>query len=161
MLKPFLSAGLISADFFPDQVTVNEYLPGQGIAAHVDTHEAFGHTLLSLSLVSGVVMDFRHCLGPVVRTKPSAIRRTDLLQTANPDSGANSPTDRVETAANTVSNSKLPDVDCEPHNTDTSAAKPMDSFAKEGHDSSEEAKSRLLLWLPPRSLLVLSDDSRY
>ena len=43
----------------PDQLTVNEYRPGQGIASHVDTHSAFGGTLLSLSLGSGVVMEFR------------------------------------------------------------------------------------------------------
>ena len=43
----------------PDQLTLNEYRPGQGIAGHVDTHSAFGGTLLALSLGSGVVMEFR------------------------------------------------------------------------------------------------------
>ncbi|NRG17338.1 alpha-ketoglutarate-dependent dioxygenase AlkB [Rhizobiales bacterium] len=42
----------------PDQVIVNEYLPGQGIAPHVDCEPCFGETVASLSLGSGCVMDF-------------------------------------------------------------------------------------------------------
>ena len=38
---------------------VNEYLPGQGIALHRD-YEPFGRTVVSLSLLSPCVMDFRH-----------------------------------------------------------------------------------------------------
>ncbi|KAL4646957.1 hypothetical protein GN956_G7704 [Arapaima gigas] len=44
----------------PDQLTVNEYQPGQGIPSHVDTHSAFEDTILSLSLGAKTVMDFRH-----------------------------------------------------------------------------------------------------
>ncbi|XP_034477266.1 alkylated DNA repair protein alkB homolog 8 [Drosophila innubila] len=43
----------------PDQLTVNGYEPGQGIPPHVDTHSAFVDPILSLSLQSDVVMDFR------------------------------------------------------------------------------------------------------
>ena len=42
----------------PDQVIVNEYLPGQGIAAHVDCVPCFGDTILSISFGSRCVMDF-------------------------------------------------------------------------------------------------------
>ena len=42
-----------------DQMLVNEYLPGQGIAMHVD-YEPFGRTVASVSLLSRCVMDFRH-----------------------------------------------------------------------------------------------------
>lgn len=42
----------------PDQVIVNEYLPGQGIAAHVDCEPCFGDTIASLSLGSSCVMEF-------------------------------------------------------------------------------------------------------
>jgi alkylated DNA repair dioxygenase AlkB len=42
-----------------DQMLVNEYLPGQGIAPHRD-YAAFGRTVVSLSLLSPCVMDFRH-----------------------------------------------------------------------------------------------------
>lgn len=41
----------------PDQVIVNEYQPGQGIARHVDCVPCFGPTVLSLTLGSGCVMD--------------------------------------------------------------------------------------------------------
>lgn len=43
----------------PDQLTVNQYMPGHGIPQHVDTHSAFDDPILSLSLESDIVMDFR------------------------------------------------------------------------------------------------------
>ncbi|CAM9649270.1 unnamed protein product, partial [Discosporangium mesarthrocarpum] len=53
----------------PDQLTLNEYRPGQGISSHVDTHSAFTDGLASLSLGSGCVMDFKH---------PNGVRRRSL-----------------------------------------------------------------------------------
>lgn len=44
----------------PDQVIVNEYLPGQGISAHVDRVPSFGPVVASVSLLSSCVMDFTH-----------------------------------------------------------------------------------------------------
>ena len=44
--------------FQPDQVIVNEYMPGQGISAHIDCVPCFGDTVASLSLGSGAVMQF-------------------------------------------------------------------------------------------------------
>ncbi len=41
----------------PDQVIINEYLPCQGIAAHIDCVPCFTDTICSLSLASGCVMD--------------------------------------------------------------------------------------------------------
>ncbi|OQR97209.1 alkylated DNA repair protein alkB 8 [Thraustotheca clavata] len=49
----------------PDQITANEYLPGQGIASHIDTHSAFTGSIATLSLGHGSVMDFRHPDGRV------------------------------------------------------------------------------------------------
>lgn len=42
----------------PDQVIVNEYLPGQGISAHVDCEPCFGDHIASISLLGGCAMDF-------------------------------------------------------------------------------------------------------
>ncbi|WP_084454391.1 alpha-ketoglutarate-dependent dioxygenase AlkB [Algoriphagus terrigena] len=42
----------------PDQLIVNEYMQGQGIASHVDCEPCFGDTIISLSLGSTCVMDF-------------------------------------------------------------------------------------------------------
>jgi alkylated DNA repair dioxygenase AlkB len=42
----------------PDQVIVNEYQPGQGIASHVDCVPCFGDTIVALSLGSACVMEF-------------------------------------------------------------------------------------------------------
>src|SRR5262249_27603509 len=44
----------------PDQVIVNEYEPGQGIAPHVDCVPCFTGTILSLTLGSACVLDFKH-----------------------------------------------------------------------------------------------------
>lgn len=42
-----------------DQLTINKYLPGQGIPPHIDTHSVFEDTILSLSLGSGCIMNFK------------------------------------------------------------------------------------------------------
>lgn len=42
----------------PDQLIVNEYLPGQGITPHVDCVPCFGPSVVSLTLGSGCLMDF-------------------------------------------------------------------------------------------------------
>ena len=42
-----------------NQLTLNHYKPGEGIGSHVDTPSAFGDGLLSISLNSGIVMEFR------------------------------------------------------------------------------------------------------
>jgi alkylated DNA repair dioxygenase AlkB len=42
----------------PDQVTVNEYEPGQGLTSHVDCVTCFGNTIITLSLGSSYVMEF-------------------------------------------------------------------------------------------------------
>ena len=42
-----------------DQMLINEYLPGQGISLHRD-YDPFDRTVVSLSLLSPCVMDFRH-----------------------------------------------------------------------------------------------------
>jgi alkylated DNA repair dioxygenase AlkB len=39
-----------------DQLTINEYSPGEGIPPHVDSHSPFEDVFCSLSLGSGVVM---------------------------------------------------------------------------------------------------------
>jgi alkylated DNA repair protein alkB homolog 8 len=38
---------------------LNDYLPGQGIPPHVDTHSPFEEVFVSLSLKSGVTMHFK------------------------------------------------------------------------------------------------------
>jgi len=57
-------ANWLHADGFfpvpPDQVIVNEYRPGQGIASHIDCVPCFTDTIASLSLGSTCVMEFTH-----------------------------------------------------------------------------------------------------
>jgi alkylated DNA repair dioxygenase AlkB len=44
----------------PDQATVNEYLPGQGVRSHIDCVTCFGDTVILLSFGSSCVMEFTH-----------------------------------------------------------------------------------------------------
>jgi len=46
----------------PDQVIVNEYLPGQGITAHIDCEPCFGPEIATLSLGDEYPMVFTHTL---------------------------------------------------------------------------------------------------
>ncbi|MCX2430657.1 alpha-ketoglutarate-dependent dioxygenase AlkB [Pedobacter sp. GR22-10] len=41
-----------------DQVIINEYKPGQGIANHVDCEPCFGDTVISISLAAPCIMNF-------------------------------------------------------------------------------------------------------
>ncbi len=41
-----------------NQLTVNEYMPGQGISNHIDTHSSLGDVIISISLLSNTVMKF-------------------------------------------------------------------------------------------------------
>ncbi|CAH1777251.1 unnamed protein product [Owenia fusiformis] len=64
---------------YPDQLTVNQYAPGQGIPPHIDTHSAFEDGLVSISLGCQVVMEFRHPSGnisPVLLPRRSAMVMT-------------------------------------------------------------------------------------
>lgn len=44
----------------PDQLIVNEYKPGQGIADHIDCEPCFDDTIISLSLCSSCIMEFKN-----------------------------------------------------------------------------------------------------
>jgi alkylated DNA repair dioxygenase AlkB len=50
----------------PDQVIVNEYQPGQGIASHIDCEPCFGPIVATLSLGDTWVMDFEAVGGNVL-----------------------------------------------------------------------------------------------
>lgn len=61
--------GLFSA--IPDQAIINEYLPGQGISAHIDCVPCFGKEIAALSLGSACIMEFTH---------PHHIKQTRVLE---------------------------------------------------------------------------------
>lgn len=52
----------------PDQVIINEYLPGQGIAPHVDCVPCFNNTIVSLSLLSACEMNFKNMVHPEIKS---------------------------------------------------------------------------------------------
>lgn len=49
----------LDLDFNTQQIIVNEYKPGQGIAAHIDRPELFGPIIISLSLGSDCTFSFK------------------------------------------------------------------------------------------------------
>lgn len=51
----------------PDQMIVNEYVPGQGISAHVDCEPCFSDGIVTVSLGSTYEMDFIHVQTKTVR----------------------------------------------------------------------------------------------
>jgi alkylated DNA repair dioxygenase AlkB len=58
-----LAARLWKENIFPekpDQLIINEYEAGQGIAPHVDCEPCFTDTIVSISLGSACMMDFIH-----------------------------------------------------------------------------------------------------
>ena len=60
----------------PDQMIVNEYLPGQGIGAHVDIETCFGPVVSSLTLGSGCLMELTQVDGPgkeTIELKPRSL----------------------------------------------------------------------------------------
>lgn len=63
-----------------NQLTINEYPPGQGISAHVDTHSAFEDGIASLSLGSNCTMVFLHP-GTSVKINIPLVRRSALIMT--------------------------------------------------------------------------------
>lgn len=46
-------------DYSPDQLIINNYEIGEGISMHVDCEPCFTDTIISLSLLSDIVMDFK------------------------------------------------------------------------------------------------------
>nr|XP_033804703.1 alkylated DNA repair protein alkB homolog 8 isoform X2 [Geotrypetes seraphini] len=74
LLEKCLNQGF--AKYKPDQLTINQYEPGQGIPPHVDTHSAFEDEIISLSLGAEIVMDFKH---PDGRTVAVMLPRRSLL----------------------------------------------------------------------------------
>lgn len=58
-----------------NQIIVNEYLPGQGIAAHTDLYQ-LGDIVACISLGSAVIMDFSHMNGDFY---PVQLNRRSLL----------------------------------------------------------------------------------
>jgi len=55
--EKLLECGMLRDEGF-NQLTINEYVPGVGIASHCDTHSAFTDTIAVVSLLAPITMDF-------------------------------------------------------------------------------------------------------
>ena len=63
----------------PDQIIINEYFPGQGIAPHIDRPDLFDDCVASVSLLSDVVMNFTHIRGRQAAHNRFLRRRSGLI----------------------------------------------------------------------------------
>lgn len=54
---------------FPEQLIINEYEPGQGIAAHTDHTKHFDDQIVSISLLSDIAMHFEQISSPRALTE--------------------------------------------------------------------------------------------
>lgn len=129
--------GLVSTQELPDvvpldQLTINEYTPGVGLSAHIDTHSAFTGAILSLSLAGGCVMEFRKPLDVSTNTCSSSV------------DAAETPGEQGQAASS------------------ANCAADVNGAAREALDADDGAgMQRILVYLPPRALLVMGKESRY
>jgi alkylated DNA repair dioxygenase AlkB len=70
LIKKLLDTGVLKE--IPDQMIVNEYLPGQGINPHIDNVGYFADGIASVSLGSAVIMDFIYSYDPSVISESKA-----------------------------------------------------------------------------------------
>jgi alkylated DNA repair protein alkB family protein 8 len=75
----YLVPAIIYSYIYPEQIIVNEYLPGQGIGPHIDSF-VFGDTICSLSLGSDTIYRMIAPNG-VVNTEVSIPRRSLVIMT--------------------------------------------------------------------------------
>ncbi len=57
----------------PDQVIINEYMPGQGISPHIDCIPCFGEVICSLSLGSSCIMEFKNKIKVSLLLEPRSL----------------------------------------------------------------------------------------
>mmetsp|Transcript_63656 Transcript_63656/g.170559 ORF Transcript_63656/g.170559 Transcript_63656/m.170559 type:complete len:411 (+) Transcript_63656:52-1284(+) len=136
----------------PDQLTINEYLAGVGIAWHVDTHSAFEDTILVLSIGAPIVLEFR-LERPDAGAAPSEGIVSKKLATASEhDQSASSPRDVSRDTRETAATGG-------PAVCDASSACGTDTSSAQSPTRGGAVDARPL-WVPARSLLVMSGESR-
>eukprot|EP00879_Flechtneria_rotunda_P014086 GHRR01014716.1.p1 GENE.GHRR01014716.1~~GHRR01014716.1.p1 ORF type:complete len:408 (+),score=126.67 GHRR01014716.1:55-1278(+) len=159
-LQPLLLRMEALPDVLPlDQLTVNEYAPGVGLSSHIDTHSAFSGAILSLSLGGGCAMEFR---------RPYSTIASDANGTSVGycSSSSNSHQTKLRSAtSNEIKRQQQQQQRQQQHE--------MDCFGSSNYNSSYSsnenvpgqpfaaAMQQVVLYLPPRSLLVLGGEARY
>ena len=150
--------------FIPNQFTVQYYPPGTGIPPHVDTHSAFREALYSLSLGSTVPIAFKKCGKTEARRmrkpKRSLIRPSSVaVETAcnQMDGCVSSPPLQAHSLDDLGSTSNYQRIT--PPTREFSNVHKKGSY---GYDLDEiEEEEPWELFLPPRSLLIMTGPSRY
>lgn len=115
---------------------MNEYPRGVGLSPHIDTHSAFEGSILSLSLAGPCIMEFRR-YG----------QRCDVSTSGSSD---NLP---LQTSSVQV----MDEAFCEESDGPAEEA----DIQKGGQPKNSAEMERRALFLPQRSLLVLSGEARY
>lgn len=105
-----------------DQLTVNEYTPGVGIAPHVDAHSSFTGSVLSLSLLGSCCMVFRKAYVATGHGASHVINSSNSSSSSGGDDGSS-------------------------------------GQAWQEHWKGQDRE--VVVFLPPRSLLLMSGEARY
>ncbi|KAJ7546816.1 hypothetical protein O6H91_08G055800 [Diphasiastrum complanatum] len=123
-----------------DQLTVNEYPRGVGLSPHIDTHSAFEGSILSLSLAGACVMEFRkyhkhsYDLHTSKANYDSRVHGTHIMGRG---------------------------LDCEARQTIPDLHQTTYFSEQEMIEPPKVKVERRVLYLPQRSLLILSNEARY
>ncbi|KAJ3087559.1 Alkylated DNA repair protein alkB 8 [Quaeritorhiza haematococci] len=130
---------------FPDQLTVNKYASGGGIAPHVDTHTAFEDGIVSVSLGSSTVIEFRRISSlSVVREAAGEMANTACLSDSSLDA-RNANTEGEEATFGSNEATIKSRSDSPPLHSSLSSTRP----------------TTIQVHVPPRSVLIMTGASRY
>jgi len=122
-------------------MTLNEYLPGQGIAAHIDTTSCFGDEVFIVSLNSSITMTMQK------RTSASSSSSSATTTTTTAAGGEEAAADEEE---------EVEEEDEGGVGGEASADATVASIKQKG-----SLKVKKHLWLPRRSLLLLVGEARF
>ncbi|CAI5519360.1 unnamed protein product [Closterium sp. Naga37s-1] len=146
-----------------DQLTINEYATGVGLAPHIDTHAAFEGAVLSLSLAGPAIMEFRRPMGPQPVGKQPLGKKKVVAQATAGGEAEEGATLRGETGGSDERRAEEENREEENRAEEKRGdeKRTEEKRAEEKRGDGKRAEDRRVLFLPPRSLLVLTGEARY
>eukprot|EP01038_Epipyxis_sp_PR26KG_P008479 gene8479-11462_t len=144
-----------------NQLTVNEYYPGQGIASHTDTKSCFGKDIFILNLGSGIVMNMTK--NELTDLKNQNLEVNNDKEDNNSDNNSNHSSDFDESGDennsqyNTLNNNE----DLNDNNNDLSKDDNNMMTITQQRALRKQSQIRKCVYLPARSLFILQGQARY
>lgn len=143
-----------------DQLTVNEYTPGVGLSAHIDTHSAFSGAIVSLSLGGGCVMEFRRPRSSGSSSSSATAAGGGNIEAGTCASSSGGKSDSVEHSSGVQEQQQSSTANgCTTVDVTGTGAAAAGEAAADCSDAS--GMQQVLVYLPPRALLVMGGECRY